>query len=53
MLTIIVDSATLPEQQPAYQGKYWQRSYAQCISQWLALGGCGSCEDQFLWRIRC
>jgi len=26
MLTIIVDSATFPDQQPAYQGKYWQRS---------------------------
>jgi len=28
---------TLPAQQPAYQSKCWQRSYPQCISQWLAL----------------
>jgi len=26
---------TLPAQQPAYQGKCWQRSNPQCISQWL------------------
>jgi len=33
MLTINVDSATLPTQLPANQGKCWQRSYPQCISQ--------------------
>jgi len=32
-----MDSATLPEQQSAYQGQCWQRSCSQCISQWLAL----------------
>jgi len=36
MLTINVDPATLSIQLPAYQGKGWQRSYPQCISQWLA-----------------
>jgi len=29
MLTI---KQMLPAQQPAYQGKCWQRSYSQCIS---------------------
>jgi len=32
MLTISVDPATLLEQQPAYQGKFWWRSYSQCYS---------------------
>jgi len=39
MLTILpinVDSATLPTQLPAYQGKCWQRSCQQSISQRLA-----------------
>jgi len=38
MLTVNVDSATLPTQLPAsaYQGKFWQRNYLQGISQWLA-----------------
>jgi len=36
MLTINVDSATLPTQLQAFQGKCWQRSYSQTISQWLA-----------------
>jgi len=35
MRTINVDSATLPTQMSAYQGKCWQQSYPQCISQWL------------------
>jgi len=34
--TINVDSATLPAQLPAHQGKWWQRSYPQCTSQSLA-----------------
>jgi len=37
MLTINVDSTTLPAQQPAYQGKRWQRSCSQRISQRLGL----------------
>jgi len=28
---------TLPAQQPTSLGKCWQRSYSQCIWQWLAL----------------
>ena len=51
MLTNNVASATWLEQQPAYQGKCWQRSYSQCIWQWLALGSYVSCQDQFLWRF--
>jgi len=52
MLKINMDSATLPQQQPTYQSKCWQRSYSQCIWQWLALGSYGSCEDQFVCDIR-
>jgi len=36
MLTINVDSATLPTQLPGYQGKCWQWSYPECTSQCLA-----------------
>jgi len=35
--TIIVDSATLPTQLTAYQGKPWLiPRQGKCISQWLA-----------------
>jgi len=49
MRTITVHSATLPTQLPAYQSKCWQRSYPQCISQWLAqiTRTYGSWEVQF------